>query len=573
MPLLYKQLMKEILKNKVFVLLTLLLTVFTSFMYFFVHYSIDGNLQILNTFSALTENQILYQAALNSNNILARNFLFSLIGLTAFGFTMFYYRFFRANKKQIGCLKSLGFNDNIICSFCLLFTEIISIIGAFIGLGAGYFASDVLINANMESYAVTDTIKSLHLFSIIIGLFLPGILFCLVTFFSYGWIKGKECGILLTGESKSLKDERLLRLVEKFVRLLPAKNKFPIRIALRKPVSAFLIVFSVMTFSVMFILGYSLNASSQKVLDTQTLGHHYLFDTHFETIQQTDAFEKESTHYLEISTAVQKDPNGQAIMQQIIGLEEKNTLLELMSPEKKTLPSPKKGTVYINLSLQESYGFQVGDQITVTLDGKQFPMTVGAIAFNAKTNNIYLAQTELTQLLELPSGSFNGMFSMEKPAHGEVITHEQKMDTLERNAVSNRTSAVINQTIGCIVGCILIFLALLVNFSDSTKDILILNLMGYRAKDIKKMLINIYQPLLCFSFVITFLPCIQIARTVQATLSIQTGDYMPFQIRAIVILFIFILLNLIYILIEMAFGFGIKRTIKSEGISYYTNES
>ena len=111
MRLVYKQLWKQIVKDKIFLSLLMLLTILTSLSFFFAIFSIDGNMQALNTVNKLTENQLLYQNALNSNSVLAYSFLLTLIGLSALVFIMFFYRFFRTNKKQIGCIKALGYRQ------------------------------------------------------------------------------------------------------------------------------------------------------------------------------------------------------------------------------------------------------------------------------------------------------------------------------------------------------------------------------------------------------------------------------------------------------------------------------
>ncbi len=571
MRLLYKQLTKGILKNKVFVVLILVMTVFTSFMYFFVHYSIDGNIKILNALPTLKENQILYKKALTSNIILARSFFISLIGLTSFVFGMFFYHFIKIDKKQLGCLKSLGFKDNTLCSCFIFFTTVISLCGALIGLGAGYFASSVLINANKQSYSMTGIVKELSIVSIFVGLFLPNILFCIVTLLSYRGVRGKECGLLLFEASNQQKDKVIRKITNKFVNLLPVKNKLPIRIALQKPIAVLMIVIAVMGFSVMFIIGHSLNASSQTIFISQTQGHHYLFDTHFNTYQQLKSSDSGIMYYLEATGTIERKNSGQRISQHMIGIENNNALLELSNSKGEVLPTPKEGNVYINSSLHELYGFQVGDKIVLNIDENEFIMTISGIAFNAKSNGVYLAKTELQELLGLSEDIYNGILSMSKPSEGDVVTFEQRISTLKRNAVSNGTSAVINQTIGCLVGCILIFLALLLNFQDSTRDIIILHLIGYQAKPIKKMLINVYYPFLWVSFLLTLLPSIQIAKSVQKSLSIQTGDYMPFHTNGLVLILIFVLLNMIYFLVQAVFHIGIRRMIKTEDTSNYTN--
>jgi len=189
------------------------------------------------------------------------------------------------------------------------------------------------------------------------------------------------------------------------------------------------------------------------------------------------------------------------------------------------------------------------------------------IAANAKSASIYIDANELTEILEVQAGTYNGILSMAEMADGAAITKAQRIDNLNRSAVSNSISAIINQVTGGIVGAILIFLALYVNFQDNTRDMLILYIMGYQIKNIRNLLIDVYRPIVWMAFLLTIGPSILLAGSIQKSLSISTNDYMPFRTNIIVVLMIFVLLNIIYWLVQVMFGLGIRRTIVREEIS------
>ena len=571
MGLLYKQLTKEIAKNRVFVILMLILTTLTTFMFFFVRFSIDGNIAELYALPSLNENQKLYITALKSNKILALSFLLALTVLTAFVFIMFFYRFFRTNKKQIGCLKSLGFKDRTLCGYFIAFTVVLSLLGAVFGICGGYFSSSILVQANEKAYSMSGLVRELHGTSVLIGFLLPTITLCIASIFSYGFVRGKESGVLLAGINKELKYGIILRLVNTFVGLLPIKNKASIRIALRKPIAVILIVTAVMSFTVMLVMGYSLNLSSGTVFKSQTDGHNYLYNTQYEEYLEKDNKEADIQMYLSVSGKLSKTESDNKVEQQIIGLEQGKTLLSLKNSEGISIDLPQGNNVYIGPALQEMYGFQNGDKTILYVNGQEYRAMVHIVA-NATSNCVYIDKDTLTELLDLPEHAYNGVLSMKPLSNGgTVTTHEQKLDVLARASVSNKSSAVINQVIGCIVGCILLYLALLLNFQDSTRDIIILQLMGYKAKEIRKMLIDIYKPILWVSFLLTLWPSIKLVQSIQKSLSFQTGDYMPFQTNVFVIGFVFIILNIIYFLVQATFNSGIKRVIKREEVSEYTN--
>ena len=570
MNLLYKQLIKEIFKNKIFAILMFILTFCTSFIYFFVHFSIDGNMNILNSLSSLSEHQLLYKNALSSNTILARNILVVFIALTSFVFCMFFYRFFKQNSKEIGCLKSLGFKDSDLCNCFVAFSALISILGGILGLGLGYLVSDVLLQAGSISYQVTNLVKTINVSSAIIGILLPTAILCFITFLSYFFIKGKDMAFLISPITDNASYNALLRTANKLADICPTENKFSIRIALRKPITLLLMLIAVISFSVMFILAYSLNLSSQKVYDSQTLGHNYLFEAHFDAPKYLETSMPNTMPYLD--APVKLEFSNSTIEQQVIGIKNNSSLFEFIDDKGNIIPAPASGEVIINPALRDIYGLKQGDTVTLWTGNRSEIFTISYIAFNAKLNSVYIAPSDLESLLGLHSNSYTGILSMENNFYAfSVITREQKIADLERDFVSNRISAVINQVIGCLMGCILIFLALLLNFQDNTRDIFILSLMGYRPNVIRSKLVDIYRPIIWIFFLLTLWPSIEIVKNILKSLSIQIGDYMPFQTNIFVIAGIFVLLNIIYFLVQFTFNLGINNIIKSDKLYEYTN--
>lgn len=564
MGLIYKQLFKQVIKDKIFLSLLLLLTILTSLSFFFVMGSIDGNIKMLNKLENLTENQQLYKKALNSNMILAYTFWLSLVSLSIVVFVMFFYRFFRANKKQIGCIKALGFKNSSLQFFFIAFTAAWSVLGAILGLLGGYVLSDILIRANLKTYNVTGLTKSISGFSLIIGLVVSTIIFCIVAVLCYGFVRNKEAGSLLAGNNIQNCFPVTLKIADKLSRIVPVHKRLSLRIALRKPLSILLLVISVMSFNVCIILGQSLNISSAKIFNAQTMGHNYEYQIQYQEYKTTDIF-SDVMMYIDSTSTI--TINNFELDRTVTGLYDINALYELKNENDELLTIPDAGYIYINPEFSEIYGVKIGDILFVTIADKQCQFIVEEIAFNAQTNHIYMNGDQLANILDITSGAYNGVFSADKLANGILTSKEQRIEELSRNSVSNKTSAVINQVTGVFVGIILIFLALHISFQDNTHDILVLSMLGQHIKYIRKLLVDVYLPVLWVVFVITLVPSIILARSIQNSLSISTNDYMPFGINLLVIILAFGLINLIYYGVQASFGLRIKRMIAKEKIT------
>jgi len=570
MKLLYKQMTKELSKNYLSLVLILLLVSFTSFIYFFVHFSVDGNIATLQSLPSLKENEHLYLNALHSNAILARNMLTGSVILTSFVFYIFYHRFMKKNYKSLACLKALGFKDSVISSLFWAFTFILSVLGGLLGLIAGYFASDLLLKSGMKSYQMSGLVKRIHISSFFIGIFIPAFFFCIISYLTYLPVATKETALLLSSQTDTSTNPFLLAAANKLANFYPGKNKLSVRLALRKPLALILIILAVTAFSVMFLLAYSLHLSSEKIYQSQILGHHYLYDNLFDKPRLLEKPLPNSMPYLNTSGNIMTAK--QAIQQEVIAFKNNSPLFELMDDKGNMLPGPTSGEIVISPALRDLYDIKEGHQIELYIHNHCKTFTVSAIAFNAKLNSVYIHPSDLEEMLSLPPHSYTGIWSIENISDAaKVISRYEKMDELEKNFVSNRISAVINQLVGCLIGSILLFLALLLNFQDNTKDILILDLMGYQSGAIRKMLLDIYKPVIYFIFSLGLWPSMQIVRFILKSLSLQIGDYMPFQSNIFVIGGIFLLLNFIYFIVQWTFNLGINKIIKSDALYQYSN--
>lgn len=532
MGLIYKQLFKQVIKDKIFLSMLLLLTMLTSLSYFFVMGSIDGNIKILKKAQYLSASRQRYKSALNSNKVLAYIFWLSLVSLSIVVLVMFFYRFFRANKKQIGCIKTLGFKNSSLQFFFIAFTAVLSGLGAILGLFGGYALSGILISANAKTYEVTGLTKSISGFSLVMGLVVSTVIFCIAALLCYGFVRNQEAGSLLAGNNIKNRVPATLKIADKISRIVPVKKRLSLRIALRKPLAVLLLLVSVMSFNVCMILGQSLNISSAKIFHAQTAGHNYEYQIQYQEYKTADIFNDVMTYIDSTSTIT---INNYEIERTVSGLYDINELYELKNINNELLTTPNAGYVYINPELSEIYGVKIGD-------GEQ-----------------------LTEILGITAGSYNGVFSAEKLGGGTAASKEQRMEELNRNAVSNKTSAVINQVTGILVGIILIFIALHISLQDNTHDILILSMLGHHTKYIRKLLIDVYLPLLWVVFVITLAPSMILARAIQNALSVSTNDYMPFGINPPAIIIAFGLMNLIYYGVQAAFSLRIKKIIKKRG--------
>ena len=563
MAYLKKQMIKELFRKKIFLALMFLLTVLTSFMYFFVHFSIDANLKWLNKLPSLNEKQAAYQNGLMSNASLASDMLLGFLALTGFVFAFVFVRFYREHQKQIGAFKALGFTGRDINSVFWKVTFVMSLTGGVIGLIGGFFASDILISANREAYLISGIRKGISGLSICGGILVPGLVLTMITAASWLVVGKQDAGTLMTGIRKS-DDTQTLILADRISGMFPVKMQLPMRLALRNPVAAGLIIVSVMMVSVMFLLGFSLNQSSERLKESQLIGHNYNYQEEFDTVIHGEK-EKLAIRYLKESVTL--DNGRKTIDFSLVGMDEDVQVYEFLDEKGGMVAYPGEQEIVIGKQLEEVYGFHLGDEITVSGEKGSAVFRVSGVAFNATTGNAYVSLNAMQKLLGVSKDAYNGIYCVEEKAGKAGITRAERLDELQRDTVSNRVSAVIVQVMGCVIGCILLFLALLINFQSAADEMHILQLLGYQRKEIHRMLIDIYKPLIAGAFLLTLPLALGIVKALLRGMSRQIGDYMMFQTHVAVWGLIIVVIFVIYLLVQLCFQIGIRREMQKENNS------
>lgn len=571
----FKNMTKEILKNKIFLALLFLMTICTSFMFFFIRFSIDANLSFLQSLTHLTQNQQNYLRALTSNSSLALSMLLTITGVTALVFALFYLRIFSSTKKQIGILKALGYKNINFQVYFTVFAIVFSVFGLLVGLIMGYFGSSIHIDANSASYGVLGLIKGISFGGVVLGIFLPLFVFAITLFLCGFKLYSKQNSELLSSTtSQNVKHNKLLKFADACVQRFPIKNKAPLRIALRRPMSGIFIIGASMVFTVMLVLGWSLAVSGENVYESQTVGHNYKYEAGFNTLQthKDHTMQGNVVYYISLDGLVVGSANY--ITQTIMGMDFNNAVYSLQNIQGGTLPALENNNCYISQQLLKMYKIKIGDEISLLIGETPIKVRVQDVAYNAKAATIMLARAFLAEQMVYEKNSFNGVLSIDNlfPNADSLVDSKTKENELNRNKVSSAVSAVINQSIGILSGIILIFLALFITFQDSNRDMMILSNLGYKSKEIKRLLINVFLPILIIGYVLTVFPAVLIAQAVQFSLSLQTGDYMPFSTNILVLLIGLIAVVAIYFAVQAIFSLAIKHALKKKSILHYTNK-
>lgn len=548
------------------VVVLFLLNFLSAFMFYFVAISVDGNVRILRNKALLGPVEKEFLVSLESNRTLAFSFLIMLTLIACFVHFMFDRQYDMFHKKEIGCFIACGYSPVMMALVIFLITVCFAGAAHLCGLCLGWFASDVLLNHYKDAYALAHIGKGLDIGNFVFALIYSTILPAVPALPVIMKNRSQDTAELLNGNGK-----RADIHIGKLIRVFTKHTGFSLRLALRKPFQLLMSFGAVGLFIMLFMMSISLNLSSSYVQKTQMAGRSYAYDVSFQSLQTAEYLSGGDT-YLKMQLDI--CPGNGTVGVTAMGIEQDSRFISLANKNGGSVMDIPEDCVVVSQALSELYGIKQDMVLPILLDDKQIPFQVCGIAENGENFMIYMSKDSLEALLGLPDGSFNGIYTDRPddfPADEavEVQSMSDREAELDKNNVSNRMSAVICQILGCVIGCMLIYLTILLKFQEDTKNIFIMDMLGYSSKQINRMFISVYGPVLNIAFILLLLPAAQICKAIHRSLSLATNDYIPFRWNAYLILAVWLLLNLLYSLIKYRFQVRIDRVQKNgEAVKY-----
>lgn len=554
MDLLFKYLSRDFFAKRTMVSILSLILIFISFMYFFVHFAIDANLLRLGG-EQLSGNESDYLTALKSNQVLIRNITVAMVAIFSLILSLFIRGTLQRNRVQLAQLMSLGFSfSSVLASYALLISGL-SLLSSLLGLVLGFWGSDILLSANSQTYLVQGLSKGLSLQSVMTGTLFLSLFLGALTYLAGLTVRKTDLALMMKQtDGKSIRPG----LIEKLIQKLPMKHKFKFKLTLNHFSTLGLLLIAIVTFSIMFVLSLSLTFSSSKILESQKAGRHYSYDISYDNYRKEKA-ESASDSVTYLRYDVDLMIKGETIAYQALSLTSQNDLFQLIGSKGEIL-DPTQG-VFVNPELRENYGLKVGDTLELRVKGKRHQIKIAGFAENADLKTIYIPRDQASAMVNEADDRFNGRLTnnVQEKGRGKTRSLEEKLSAVQRSQTSNKASAIINQSIGVITGCLLIYLAVFIGLNGNMKTLLMFDLLGYEEREVYRILLNPYIVISNLLFLLTLPVAIYAARNVQIMTSLQTGDYMPFQLNWITFVYMFVILNALCFIIRFLFIQKVKK--------------
>ena len=497
----------------------------------------------------------------NSNSSLAFTFLLSFLVVSVYVYFMFYKKFIQLYRKKFGLYKALGFTTDKVVKVLLRCTLPYIFVGSSAGTVTGYFLSSVLVNRYVETYCFDGFTKGCNISTYAFGiLLLPVINIIMILIYVYHFYK-EDASLLM--KSKVTKNKRGLYIAfcNVLCRLVPEKNKVSYRMLFRKRSNIIMSFGAVAIVSTLFVTSISLYRSSGYAMDNQFEGVSYKVKAISEAYtDDSDDYED----FIQVSAELlMKDEKNNF---DIIGLQKNSQYMKLCNESKEI--AIDKDSFIISKGVSILYNLKKGDQANLKLNGFLYNETITDICSNGDTFMVYTSKEKLAGMLGVSEMVHNGVFYSTDTVevsnnYTKIITIDDEKAVTKADSPSNQSSAIINQVIAIISGLVMFYLAIQVSFQDSEKDILIMRQLGYSAKEIFKMIIDVYKGLIIMFYLLTYPVAMYISKSIHVSMSKQTNDYIPFSTNIFIFVAGFVLILICYELIVTCFKLQMSKKLKS----------
>lgn len=395
----------------------------------------------------------------------------------------------KSEQKFIGILSALGYNKFQLAAHYSVLGIIVSIIGSIIGVVLSVPMQNILIPMCFIKLEPLPVKYGLEPIGVIISFVVPFVLFTASVFLTAIISLRQKTISMITGiDDKNRKNKFRMEKSK-----LSLTTKYRLRSIFGKPVRTILIIVGICFGSLIFLYTYGVvdslkvfvNDSVEQIGDME---YQYYFSE-----LRTD--EPESGAKI-VYSIFESGEDGKATT--LMGMKENDLInYDLVSGEKADIES---GEYFITKMGSVIYGVSKGEELTIknvaTLE--ETTIKIDGIIDNNAQNAIYTSPENVYKITSIPEGSYNLLLS-DKDMHypgsetSQIITKSSLRDQIYEVYKMMKQEIFVMVPFGVIICVFVIYIMINMLISESKASISMFKVLGYRNKEINKLMINIYH--------------------------------------------------------------------------------
>ncbi|MCR5215257.1 MAG: ABC transporter permease [Eubacterium sp.] len=423
------------------------------------------------------------------------------------------------DRRQIGVLIALGYKKNQLSMHYAVYGILSGLIGTVLGLVVAFAIADRVMGMLFFKIELLPASYTISISNVIISIMVPTILYTFSVYRSARKIMKNDVISMISGRSMGhgISKLRMKRLSIK------TATKYKIRQIVGKPGRSIIVIIGL-------AFGGMLYAFCLTCIDSM--------DSYVKnTVDQIGTFEYE---YFLTMPELGSPEEGNAIFgvnYEVKGREDSIMLLGIDSPDMISFKDKEgnkleydKEHFYITSMASTAFNVGVGDAITIvnpiTLD--EYTVKVTDVVLNDSQSAIYCSRENAIELLEIDVEGLNRLKGPSDMKEDEMqlpyniimsenalsIDSDKLVKTISKQSLADqinevkinmeRVTGVIN-VFAISICIVVVYMMVNVLITESTPTVSMLKVLGYRNKEINKMLVNVYHLLVPIAIVISLI--------------------------------------------------------------------
>ncbi|MCI5726683.1 MAG: ABC transporter permease [Clostridium sp.] len=443
---------------------------------------------IIDTESNITSGYLFKEVVMGKTVVVGLSIMITGIAIVIVGIIL--YKILQGEKGPIGVLKALGYLNKEIAKPYIMIIALVALPMLILGSIVGYFMSKSTLKLFAEFYLfpqeniVNDF--SVYIFSVVIPfVFFIGLSYLIIKFM----IRKKPLDLLKPNSDKKL--TKLTVFVDKLLGRCKTVTKFKYSFLIREKGKFIVYILGVMFASSLIILGLMMPRFFTKFITDSYEKVDYKYQAYIDVSKPLPDVENGQEKFIIISTEVD---NHNVVLS---GLESDNKLYKLYNDDNEEITSKLQDGVIVTESFKGILDKDIGDEITLDLNGKKMTFSIVGVSEEYKDATVYMERETLSEIYTNGQSKdiFTGVYSEDKMDESKYSSIVTKNDILEQ---SKSMQGFLYVCIGVMLGVsiliaiIILFVLTSITIEDNYYNISLLKVMGYNKKEVNSMIINSY---------------------------------------------------------------------------------
>jgi putative ABC transport system permease protein len=476
-------------------------------------------------------------------------------------------RIVKSEVVIVGTLYAQGYRRGELTQHYMAIPLLLSGLGGLAGTLLALPFVKPVVDSMLIYYILPDKGITFSPLNLTLAVLMPMALIGLASFLIINKILKKTAVELMKGDEQKAK----VNFIERALRLERFKfdTKFRIREQVRSIPRLLFLVLGVSAASMILLYGFTFNYSMDVVMDKGALERYvYPLEYNFKEVQNLQ--DGDIPEGAEPYNAFRSYPEGrEAVEFYLVGMEPDSIGFKMNDMQGKAL---SRDQVNITHPLASRLKLKEGDKISFVnkLDGKSYSLTIDGIVEAFGQQFVYMPLDEFNRMTDQPHGSYRTVLSSHEIDFDESLL-AGVMDARNPEAfedLAKPTTLIVASVtaLAVLIAVIIIFLVTSLMIDESRTTISLLKLLGYRGKELEKLILNSSTPAVFIGFWLGLPLMLAFGNKLYGYVAEITNMMMPMIVNPLYVLISFFLIFAVYEITKRLCGRKIAKISMSEAL-------